>query len=203
MGRAGFEPATLGLKVLQFRRFTKMQKRRFAGSGSRFRPGHRVASSTGIPCEGRFFAVPFQMRIIGPVFGRSGLVCSRCVYRTGQESGGEASTSTAEARSRRDLIRRRAAGESLRSLGSDYGVPHTTLLDYFERPESLERSNGPRCSCGPSSERSPIAKRPTGGRKRRCAVRPESRPREGAGRREAPRRSSARSHPAHVAAGCD
>jgi hypothetical protein len=34
-----------------------------------------------------------------------------------------------------DLIRRRAAGESLRSLGSDYGVAHTTLLDYFERPE--------------------------------------------------------------------
>lgn len=34
-----------------------------------------------------------------------------------------------------DLIHRRAAGESLRSLGSDYGVAHTTLLDYFERPE--------------------------------------------------------------------
>jgi galactokinase len=34
-----------------------------------------------------------------------------------------------------DLIRRRAAGESLRLLASDYGVVHTTLLDYFERPE--------------------------------------------------------------------
>ena len=34
-----------------------------------------------------------------------------------------------------DLIRRRAAGESLRPLASDYGVAHTTLLDYFERPE--------------------------------------------------------------------
>ena len=34
-----------------------------------------------------------------------------------------------------ELVRRRAAGESLRSLASDYGVAHTTLLDYFERPE--------------------------------------------------------------------
>jgi hypothetical protein len=34
-----------------------------------------------------------------------------------------------------ELIRRRAAGESLRSLASDYGVAHTTLLDFFERPE--------------------------------------------------------------------
>ena len=33
------------------------------------------------------------------------------------------------------LIRRRAAGESLRPLASDYGVAHTTLLDYFERPD--------------------------------------------------------------------
>jgi hypothetical protein len=34
-----------------------------------------------------------------------------------------------------ELIRRRAAGEALRPLASDYGVAHTTLLDYFERPE--------------------------------------------------------------------
>jgi hypothetical protein len=34
-----------------------------------------------------------------------------------------------------ELIRRRAAGESLRSLASDYRVAHTTLLDYFARPE--------------------------------------------------------------------
>jgi hypothetical protein len=33
------------------------------------------------------------------------------------------------------LIRRRAAGEPLRELASDYGVAHTTLLRYFERPE--------------------------------------------------------------------
>src|SRR6266480_1497705 len=34
-----------------------------------------------------------------------------------------------------ELIRRRAAGEALRPLASDYGVAHTTLLDFFERPE--------------------------------------------------------------------
>ena len=33
------------------------------------------------------------------------------------------------------LIRRRAAGEPLRELASDYGVAHTTLGRYFERPE--------------------------------------------------------------------
>jgi hypothetical protein len=34
-----------------------------------------------------------------------------------------------------ELIRRRAAGEPLRELGSDYDVAHTTLGRYFERPE--------------------------------------------------------------------
>ena len=34
-----------------------------------------------------------------------------------------------------DLIRRRAAGEPLRALASDYGVAHTTLSRFFERPD--------------------------------------------------------------------
>jgi hypothetical protein len=34
-----------------------------------------------------------------------------------------------------ELIRRRAAGEPLRELASDYDVAHTTLGRYFERPE--------------------------------------------------------------------
>jgi hypothetical protein len=34
-----------------------------------------------------------------------------------------------------ELIRRRAAGEPLRELASDYGVAHTTLGRYFERAE--------------------------------------------------------------------
>jgi hypothetical protein len=34
-----------------------------------------------------------------------------------------------------ELIRRRAAGEPLRELASDYDVSHTTLGRYFERPE--------------------------------------------------------------------
>jgi hypothetical protein len=33
-----------------------------------------------------------------------------------------------------ELIRRRAAGEPLRGLASDYGVAHTTLGRYFVRP---------------------------------------------------------------------
>jgi len=35
----------------------------------------------------------------------------------------------------RELVRRRAAGEPLRSLAADYGVAHTTLARYFARPE--------------------------------------------------------------------
>lgn len=34
-----------------------------------------------------------------------------------------------------ELVRRRAAGETLRALASDYGVTHTTLGRYFARPE--------------------------------------------------------------------
>ena len=34
-----------------------------------------------------------------------------------------------------ELIRRRAAGEPLRALESDYGVSHTTLMRYFQRPD--------------------------------------------------------------------
>lgn len=34
------------------------------------------------------------------------------------------------------LFRRRAAGESFRSLAPDYRVAHTTLVDYFKRPEA-------------------------------------------------------------------
>jgi hypothetical protein len=34
-----------------------------------------------------------------------------------------------------ELVRRRAAGESLRRIAADYGVAHTTLYRYFQRPE--------------------------------------------------------------------
>ncbi len=37
----------------------------------------------------------------------------------------------------RELVRRRAAGEPLRSLAADYGVAHTTLGRYFARPEVM------------------------------------------------------------------
>ena len=34
-----------------------------------------------------------------------------------------------------ELVRRRAAGETFRELAPDYGVVHSTLVRYFERPE--------------------------------------------------------------------
>jgi hypothetical protein len=38
-----------------------------------------------------------------------------------------------------ELIRRGAAKETLRSIAADYGVSHTTILRYFERPEVLKQ----------------------------------------------------------------
>jgi transposase-like protein len=38
-----------------------------------------------------------------------------------------------------ELIRRRATGETLRSLASDYGVAHTTLLRHFARPQIAQQ----------------------------------------------------------------
>jgi hypothetical protein len=35
----------------------------------------------------------------------------------------------------RELVRRRAQGETLRPLACDYGVAHTTLGRYFARPQ--------------------------------------------------------------------
>jgi hypothetical protein len=37
-----------------------------------------------------------------------------------------------------ELIRRRASGEPLRELASDYGIAHTTLSRFFERPEVVK-----------------------------------------------------------------
>lgn len=35
------------------------------------------------------------------------------------------------------LLERRAGGESLRQIGADYGVAHSTLLRYFRRPDAV------------------------------------------------------------------
>jgi hypothetical protein len=43
-----------------------------------------------------------------------------------------------------ELVRRRAAGEALRSLGADYGVAHTTLGRYFARPEIAKQLEAAR-----------------------------------------------------------
>src|SRR5439155_2606511 len=38
-----------------------------------------------------------------------------------------------------ELVRRRAAGETLRALAADYGVAHTTLGRYFARAEAVRQ----------------------------------------------------------------
>ena len=55
-----------------------------------------------------------------------------------------------------ELIRRRAAGEPLRELASDYDVVHTTLGRYFKRPEVAkqrgERGGGTPPNLAPPPE---------------------------------------------------
>jgi hypothetical protein len=52
-----------------------------------------------------------------------------------------------------ELVRRRAVGETLRRLASDYGVAHTTLGRWFDRPEvarQLHQLQGRRPTLGPA-----------------------------------------------------
>src|SRR5207248_439329 len=112
VGRAGIEPATLGLKVpgncyflLPF--FT--YRTGLHGSFWRFLTdpaAHRVTMSWCV--HGAFRDTLGRMR------------CDRALRRL---------------RPGDELLRRRAAGEPLRSLATDYGVAHTTLSRYFAREE--------------------------------------------------------------------
>jgi hypothetical protein len=43
-----------------------------------------------------------------------------------------------------ELIRRRAAGESLRSIAADYNVCHTTLSRYYNRPKVAKQLHAQR-----------------------------------------------------------
>src|SRR5262249_11123703 len=64
-----------------------------------------------------------------------------------------------------ELLRRRAAGEPLRELASDYGVAHTTLGRYFERPEVARRLRAERRA---AAARRSARRRPERGVRRRA-----------------------------------
>jgi hypothetical protein len=49
----------------------------------------------------------------------------------------------------RELVRRRAQGETLRGLAADYEVAHTTLGRYFARPQVARQLKQAAGSCGP------------------------------------------------------
>jgi hypothetical protein len=53
------------------------------------------------------------------------------------------------------LLRRRAAGESLRQLAPDYGVAHTTLSRYFQRPDIQKQLHETRPLGGRSNRETP------------------------------------------------
>ncbi|HMI98509.1 MAG TPA: hypothetical protein VK488_01615 [Gaiellaceae bacterium] len=79
-----------------------------------------------------------------------------------------------------ELIRRRATGEPLRELASDYDVAHTTLGRYFEGPEVAKQLRAEQRAA--ASRRSAERRAGTGG----YAGRPRSRPRPSASRHAAP-----------------
>src|SRR5712691_2293428 len=73
--------------------------------------------------------------------GRGGAGASDAWCAYGAFSGGLGIGGVRRRRLRRlvpeeELFRRRLAGEPLRQLASDYGVAHTTLGRFFERPEA-------------------------------------------------------------------
>ena len=114
MGRAGLEPATLGLKVLHIARKPNLKKRRFEPLNKPF----GVASAS------------FSRIVLSPAWCVHGALSATldfpCMKR--------------QRRLRKlvpdaELIRRRAADEPLRELASDYNVAHTTLGRFFERPD--------------------------------------------------------------------
>jgi hypothetical protein len=68
-----------------------------------------------------------------------------------------------------ELVRRRAAGESLRALAADYGVAHTTLGRYFGRPEVARQLR--EAGRGVRAERRAAASRRAGERRLQRQVR--------------------------------
>jgi hypothetical protein len=95
-----------------------------------------------------------------------------------------------------ELIRRRASGERLRELASDYGVAHTTLGRYFERPEVAKQVKQAAKQLRADAARRSAERRRLEREAR--AAKPGNRPRPSASRRAASAPPSARASPADV-----
>jgi hypothetical protein len=113
MGRAGLEPATLGLKVLHIDSKPNLKKRRFE-------------------LLDKPFCASFDWCLTSVSFARAANR-SRFAIHARHCVG-------LRARLRKlvpdaELIRRRAANEPLRELAADYNVSHTTLSRFFDRPD--------------------------------------------------------------------
>jgi hypothetical protein len=76
-----------------------------------------------------------EMRTVCGISAASELVRSWCVQRRGRILAVKRRSRLRKLVPDADLMRRRAAGEPLRELASDYGVAHTTLGRFFEQPE--------------------------------------------------------------------
>ncbi len=89
----------------------------------------------------------------------------------------------------RELLRRRAAGETLRALAAEYGVAHTTLGRYFARPEVARQLR--EAGRGVRAERRAAAARRAGERRLQRQVRRRAKEQAALARRAAAARRSA------------
>ena len=92
-----------------------------------------------------------------------------------------------------ELVRRRAAGETLRALAADYGVAHTTLGRYFARAEAARQLREAEQSV--RAERRAAATRRVAERRAERAIRRQAK--EQAARARAQARSAAAAAAAH------
>jgi hypothetical protein len=91
-----------------------------------------------------------------------------------------------------ELVRRRAAGETLRSLAADYGVAHTTLGRYFARAEAVRQLREAKQSL--RAERRAAATRRAAERRAEQAIRRQAKEQAALARTQA-RRAAAASAP--------
>jgi len=92
-----------------------------------------------------------------------------------------------------ELVRRRAAGETLRALAADYGVAHTTLGRYFARAEAARQLR--EANRGVRAERRAAATRRAAERRAEQAIRRQAKEQAALARTQARRAAAAASAP--------
>jgi hypothetical protein len=130
-----------------------------------------------------------EMRTVCGISAASELVRSWCVQRRGRILAVKRRSRLRKLVPDAELIRRRAAGEPLRELASDYDVAHTTLGRFFEQPEVARQLR--KAGRQLRAEQRALAARRLGERRLEHEVRRKAGEQAGAEREQARRASAA------------